>query len=342
MIVPVYNGEKYLEKCLEDLKAQTLWEIEIILVDDGSTDGSAGICDRAAAEDERIRVIHQENGGLSAARNAGTRIAGGEYVVFLDVDDRFEPYLAEHSYRLAKQYDADVVMYSFRYLNADTGEETDNSASVFFEGTREAFFYEALTDAVRFEIFNAPWNKLIRRSFLERWGLRFDPDYPIYEDILFAARLLQKAKRIVVTPKICYTYFVRSSGSLITKFCDGFYDSVTAYYREAMKYCEEFSDNRRQVGALTTLYDRLVLLHLKQISLNATLPEERRKQMIDDIIHDPEFRNTLGKASLPARKAAVKLLIYSGNTNGIIFLYKWLERWRKKEHAKRTVAKTGV
>ena len=342
IIVPVYNGEKYLPACLKDLEAQTLSEVEIILVDDGSTDGSPGICDRAALENDRIRVIHKKNQGLSAARNAGIRIARGEYVVFLDVDDSFENYLAEHAYRLAKQYDADVVMYSFRYRDADTGSDRDNGASFFFVGTKEEFFHKALTDAVRFEIFNAPWNKLVRRSLLKEWGLCFDPAYPIYEDILFAARLLQKAKKLVITPKICYTYFVRSSGSLITKFCESFFESVTAYYREAMKYCEGFENNRRQICSLTTLYDRLVILHLKQIALNGKLSEERKKQMIEDIIRDPDFRKTLGKASLPARKMAIKMLIYAGNADGIIFMYNWLERWRNRGHARGIVAKTGV
>ncbi|MCR4652994.1 MAG: glycosyltransferase [Eubacterium sp.] len=342
VIVPVYNGEKYLPGCLEDLGAQTLPEVEIILVDDGSTDGSPGICDRAALENDRIRVIHQKNQGPSAARNAGIRIARGEYVLFLDVDDRFENYLAEYAYRLAKQYDADVVMYSFRYRDADTGRDRDNGAVSFFVGTKEEFFHRALTDAVRFEIFHAPWNKLIRRSLLEQCGLCFDPSYHINEDILFAARLLQKAQKLVITPKICYTYFVRSSGSLITKFRESFFESVTAYYREAMRYCDGFENNRRQICSLTTLYDRLVILHLKQIALNRELPEERKKQLIEGIIRDPDFRKALGKATLPVRKMAIKMLIYAGNADGIIFMYNWLERWRNRGHARRIAAKTGV
>jgi hypothetical protein len=109
-----------------------------------------------------------------------------------------------------------------------------------------------------------------------------------------------------------------------------------------MKYCEEFENNRRQICSLTTLYDRLVILHLKQIALNGKLSEERKKQMIEDIIRDPDFRKTLGKASLPARKMAIKMLIYAGNADGIIFMYNWLERWRNRGHARGIVAKTGV
>jgi glycosyltransferase involved in cell wall biosynthesis len=342
LIVPVYNGEKYLASCMRDLKAQTMRELEIIFVDDGSTDQSGEMLDTAAEKDRRITVIHQENGGLSAARNAGIRAAGGEYVVFLDVDDRYEPYLAEHSYRLAQEYDADVVMYSFRYRNADTGRDRDNGSPFFFSGTKEAFFAECLADAVRTEIFNAPWNKVVRRKLLEETGLAFDPAYSIYEDILFAARLLQRAGKIVVSPRICYTYYVRSSGSLISSFREDFFAAVTAYYREAMEYCGAFPKNRRQKCAMTTLYDRLVILHLKQIALQKGLSAERKKALIDGIIRDPVFRKSLGTASLPLRKMAVKMLIYTENARGIIHMYTFLEERRRRTDEKRCAAETGL
>jgi glycosyltransferase involved in cell wall biosynthesis len=96
-IVPVYNVYKYVRRCVESLTAQTYSDIEVILVDDGSTDGSSGLCDRLSEEDRRIRVIHKENGGLSDARNTGLRDARGEYVVFVDSDD-FWPNDASLSY----------------------------------------------------------------------------------------------------------------------------------------------------------------------------------------------------------------------------------------------------
>ena len=109
VIVPVYNVEKYLGKCVDSILAQTYENLEIILVEDGTKDNSGAICDAYAAKDSRIRVIHKENGGLSSARNAGMDIARGEYFGFVDSDDWIEPKMYETLLNLAEKYHADLV-----------------------------------------------------------------------------------------------------------------------------------------------------------------------------------------------------------------------------------------
>ena len=113
VIVPVYNVEQYLPKCIDSILAQTYENLEIILVEDGTKDSSGVICDEYAAKDARIRVIHKENGGLSSARNAGMEIARGEYFGFVDSDDWIEPEMYENLMALAQKYDADVFVKGY-------------------------------------------------------------------------------------------------------------------------------------------------------------------------------------------------------------------------------------
>lgn len=114
VIVPVYQAAEYLDCCVESILAQTFSDLELILVDDGSTDGSAARCDRWAAADSRVRVIHRENGGVSAARNMGLDAARGEYVAFVDSDDWVEPQMYENLLAAAREYDCAVVLCDCR------------------------------------------------------------------------------------------------------------------------------------------------------------------------------------------------------------------------------------
>ncbi|MEH7136024.1 glycosyltransferase, partial [Priestia megaterium] len=119
IIVPVYNAEKFLPKSLESLQNQTYTELEIILVNDGSNDGSAAICEHYASKDKRFVVIHKENGGVSSARNAGLKRVTGKYVGFVDPDDWIEPNMFKRLYQLAQEYNADISMCGYMKQKAD-------------------------------------------------------------------------------------------------------------------------------------------------------------------------------------------------------------------------------
>lgn len=120
IIIPIYNVEKYLDKCVQSARHQTLRDIEIILVDDESPDGCPQMCDEYAKQDSRIKVVHKKNGGLGFARNSGLEVATGEYVTFLDSDDFVDLYTYEHLYNIAKAENLDAVYYKFkRFVNED-------------------------------------------------------------------------------------------------------------------------------------------------------------------------------------------------------------------------------
>ena len=164
IIVPIYNGMNYIDNCIANLKAQTYSNLEFVLVDDGSDDGSSDRCDELTRADERFKVIHKENAGPSSARNTGIEAATGDYICFYDVDDDISPSLVEDNIKLATKQDADVLMFSFWYHNLDTGKRSENILGRDFVGNAKEFFDDYLILSIDHEVFNAPWNKLYKRS----------------------------------------------------------------------------------------------------------------------------------------------------------------------------------
>lgn len=205
IIVPVYNVEKYLRKCIDSIINQTFQNIEIILVNDGSKDSSGQICDDYKLKDRRIIVIHKENGGLSSARNAGLDIAKGDYVMFVDSDDYVEPQFCEVPLKLALKKNVDIVSFGYNKV-FDNGQnlnrKTNNPRLIdSSEGIKEIIVKKDI-------IFSFAWNKLYRLSLFN------DVRYPIgktYEDQATTYLLFHKAMQIYVADAILYNYVYRKS-----------------------------------------------------------------------------------------------------------------------------------
>lgn len=322
IIVPIYNGEKYIDRCVQNLLSQTYSNLEFVLVDDGSTDETAMKCDYYANLDSRFVVIHKENGGLSSARNAGTDNATGDFIIYYDVDDDITDSMVEDNVKLAIDNDADVVMFCFWYYNADTNVRTDNLIGESFIGNKEKFFHEYLNRTIDHEVFNAPWNKLYKRSFLLNNNLKFLPEYPIYEDIIFASKMLQFANKIVVNNNMYYTYYVRSQGSLITKYVDGYFDSVTKFYTNAIEYCNQFDNNEKQLFKLRNLYVKLVNTNLKQISCRKEFSFKEKREKISEICNNKLFDEAVRSSKLEEpRKIVIKHFVITHNAKAIILMY---------------------
>jgi len=210
VIVAVYNIEAYLEKCVRSIREQTYRNLQIILVDDGSTDGCPGLCDRLAGEDDRIQVIHKENGGLSDARNAGTGQALGSYIAFVDGDDWIEKDMYEGLLSAARQFDAPLAVCRYRKIYRDRAVDEATGAAVYMEGL------EALDCFLREEddicIQNAAWNKLYRRELMGE--LRF-PKGKYYEDIVYTTKLLARASGTIYMDFSFYNYVLEREGSIM-------------------------------------------------------------------------------------------------------------------------------
>lgn len=215
VIIPVYNAEKYLGKCLESLLSQTLQEMEIICVDDGSSDGSPEILKRFQGRDERVRILTQENQYAGAARNNGMKEAQGEYLLFLDADDFFENTLLEKVYNQGKKMEADIVLFGAKQYNDKTG--IVSPASWYFKRDalpRENPFSGKTENTDVFALVTpAPWTKLFRREFVEKQGLSFQ-GLQNSNDVYFVLTALALAEKITYVDEELVFYRVGMKGSL--------------------------------------------------------------------------------------------------------------------------------
>ena len=321
IIIPVYNGEKYIKDSIASMQKQTYQDIEVIYVDDGSNDNTAQILDEAAAGDDRIKVLHKTNEGVSAARNDGIKAATGEYVWFVDSDDTVEPDTIKDNIEYAVCNQADMVVFGFWYYHVDSEEEVRNEFPEFFSGSREDFFKKWLITSVRQEYFNAPWNKLIRRSLIQDNNLRFDTRYSLYEDNLFATEVFIHAKNIVVNPKPYYRYYLKNSGSLLTKFHDNIFEGLTLFYDTAMKYCEGFEDNGKQKQSFDEMYVKHTYTYLKQISCNADITNSQKRELMIKICGEDKLVKALDHVELRGRKKLIGHLIKRRNVQMIKLIY---------------------
>lgn len=210
VIIPVYNVEVYLEKCLRSVTGQTYQNLEIILVDDGSTDSSAQICDKWAEKDPRICVIHKQNGGQAQARNRGLEISTGEYILFVDADDYVDAHYTGYLYGLAKQNDAEIAVCGFRLV---TTEGTNLNRLNTDSDVRIMDQHDALRELCHDRwITCSPWAKLFKRSVIG--DIRF-PEGHIYEDVATVYRWIMNASRVALGYEWLY-YYVEHSGSTVT------------------------------------------------------------------------------------------------------------------------------
>lgn len=232
VIVPVYNVEQYLGRCVDSILEQTYQNLEVLLVDDGSPDSCGDICDKYAKEDSRVRVLHKENGGLSDARNAGIELATGTYVAFIDSDDWIEPQMMEVLYTTLLCHDADIAECSYRNLYADMDmEETACTGDVTVGDN--IFALEAMLDWHYFKP-NA-WNKLYKKSVIG--SIRY-PKGRIHEDEFTTYKFFYQAKKLAYIDFSFYNYDRRRPNSITgEKFSEANLDACWAF-RERVDFFE--------------------------------------------------------------------------------------------------------
>lgn len=206
IIVPVYNVENYLDRCLESICKQTFSNIRIILVDDGSTDSSGIICDRWSLIDQRIMVIHQNNCGLGQARNRGLGLSSSPFVTFIDSDDWIEPSMIELMVRNQRKTGSDISIIGSQKVN-EAGRKYGFPINDIFISFNNEKAFKYLNCPGYFDI--AAWGKLYRRSLFDDVSF---PSIKNAEDYPVAYKVMDKAVRIVYDSSIQYNYFQRSSG----------------------------------------------------------------------------------------------------------------------------------
>ena len=212
IIVPVYNIENYLDKCIKSLVNQTYENLEILLIDDGSTDCSGQKCDEWAQKDSRIQVIHKPNGGVSAARNRGLKEAKGEYIGFVDGDDYIDKHMYEQMYQCLCETKAEACFCNIYYAKDD---EVLSESELNFEKVN----LKKIVMQTMFEKNNQNfpvWNKLMKKECIET--IQFDETIKIYEDGLFNLECLDKIEKIAFVKEHFYYYVVSRKNSALHEF----------------------------------------------------------------------------------------------------------------------------
>lgn len=212
VIIPVHNVAPYLEACLDSLAAQTFRDWEAVCIDDGSTDGSGEILDRYAERDGRIMAVHQQNGGVSAARNAGLQLARGAYIQMLDPDDWTEPDMMEQLFRMMEATHAGLGACGCFYHHTATGEVGKRMPDEFSTGPDTVSVHE-LDHHVLGHITFCVWDKIFRKSIIEQFGLHFQPGLKLGEDMKFIMEYLSCCASAAFLARPLYHY---RSGSGVT------------------------------------------------------------------------------------------------------------------------------
>ncbi len=221
VIVPIYNVQKYLKRCIESVLSQTFGDYELILVDDGSLDECPIICDEYAKTNEKIKVIHKQNGGLVSARQAGIRVATGDYVFHLDGDDAILPDALESAYKIINNYNPDIV--SFSYKHYIDGEICDTVEDIVEEGfynkadLEDKIYPKLLSDKNMKNVFYFLWAKAIKRELATKYQLLVNTKISQGEDVSCTTPCYLEANSVYMSKKAIYLYTIRND-SLTTNF----------------------------------------------------------------------------------------------------------------------------
>ncbi len=267
IIVPVYNVENYLRQCMDSIVDQTHTNIEIICINDGSTDQCSAILDQYASQDRRITIITQPNRGLSAARNAGLKRANGKYILFVDSDDRLQLQTVAELYRRISRSAADICVYGFRY-----GHENKSNLPLNYYGLSadSIFTYEQISEKIFGRV--SVWSKMYRRRFICRHNLTF-PEGLIFEDVIFHVRSFVYASKICQLNQPFYYYRTDNQTSIMNSSAA---DNRLLDILRAVDMVYSFLKEENKITAMKTQFCLFMMWHLSSHLQRAAEPIKNR------------------------------------------------------------------
>ncbi len=250
VVVPVYKVEKYLSRCIESILNQDFCNFQLILVDDGSPDNCGTICDEYASKDNRIKVIHKENGGLSSARNAGIDISTSEYITFIDSDDYIHPCMFSSMLKGMKNHDADISICSYLSTKENNAETTISNTFSLIDK------YESITRMNNIEFITA-WGKIYKTKLFEK--IRY-PVGKYHEDEFITYKLFYESNKIVFTEDKLYYYYVNPESIIQSSFSEKNLDSLDVF-KERIMFFEKKNEHELTKLSQKTLMSRIMYCH---------------------------------------------------------------------------------
>lgn len=314
VIVPVYNAEKYIERCVDSLLHQGFDDFELILVDDGSTDNSAKIINALAAKHDFVRTLTNANGGAASARNLGIDNANGDYIAFIDADDTVEPSYLEELYNAAAESGAELVMcdYTKRYVDRDMPFSQPIRGGVYDKQEIENELYPCLImfDSLEFPPTISNWVCLFKHSLLERWHLRY-PAVRLCEDSFFGSACLYRTNRFVyLKGRRLYNYIHREgsvSNAVDPKGLDERWQSFCVINKA---YCDFFAE--AEYDFTTQIKYNMLYFALNQLSAinGQRLPFRAHKSAVKRIMCNRHVADAVEKLKYPRVSLRLKLYIF--------------------------------
>jgi glycosyltransferase involved in cell wall biosynthesis len=324
VIIPIYNVENYLHKCIDSILNQTFTNLEIILVNDGSTDSSPQICDDYAKKDSRIKVIHQENAGVSVARNNGIEVATGEYITFVDSDDWLEPKMYENMCAISySELECDVLMCDFTNIKSNSKEQISANIRKGFY-TKQQIIKELYPTLLVTEEFGrlpiiSVWSCLFSRKILMNNNIKFDSNLKYSEDYLFMADVMIHANSFYYLKNNYFYNYLQYDESRSKKFQTVWWTNLLYLNDELEKLLinnKEF-DFTRQIK-LQLLHS--VLFILNSICKNEGMDFYTKLKEIKFIVNQPKLNQVFSNLSLKEQRKSLKCLLFFIK-NKMAFMY---------------------
>lgn len=304
VIVPVYNVEKYLNKCVDSIINQTYKNLEIILVDDGSPDNCGKICDDYAKKDSRIRVFHKENSGVSSARNLGINNSTGNWIAFIDSDDWIEEKYFEIMLDKAKKENADIVICGYNKIWKNKIEPINTSMGDKVYNSKE-YLINCLYPQTGFGFCHM---KIIKKDCIGQ--ALFDEKIAVGEDALFNIEISKNIEKVVFLSKPLYNYR-NNENSLVKRFDQNY----AKKYLQSMKECKEYLFNNYNEDEIIQKYYNFVAFHVMLVAVNYCYHPnneiKNKRKLLKEICEYDEFKDGIRKSNYDGFSLTRKITLFT-------------------------------
>lgn len=326
IVMPVYNAKEYVENTIKSVLAQTFEDFELIIIDDGSSDGSGMICEKLASDDSRIRLFHQENHGICYSRNRAIELAKGKYIAFCDHDDFYEPVYLQTLVKIAEENQAELVKGKYKGIIESDGAEIANTTMDFLEG--KCSLDRLLEDYKYFlRTINVLWNGIYKREIIVENRIKFDSSFKAgWEDNLFNLEYLKKCNKVYGVNELIYSHIRRTGQSASLGYNKNRADDLLKIYREEADFLDH---NKRSVSGRTFIDHQMRFLNALKTELwyddcplNTNEKRAKIKQFMDE---RNDFKKVLlsdvYSAFKSKPKVTIKWLMFHLKMSSMLCLY---------------------
>ena len=325
IIIPIYNVEKYLNRCVDSIINQTYSNLEIILVNDESPDKSSVICEDYKLKDLRVKVIHKKNGGLSDARNAGLEIASGDYIMFLDSDDYIENNMIESLLKVAIENQSDIVLCGFYADFVDVNEQLIFSRER--KGIKGTFtksdFCEIPLDNELIGLLGYAWNKLYRKQVIDENKHRFIKGLSLVEDIVFNGPILSECNKISFSDETLVHYMQRPRETLGSKFYSNYYDLKQMAMNSVESMLYKWGKNEQEINTvLGQMGYNILKSTTKLLSKAENYTKDEKDIYLKSLLNKSDVQDILLAYSPKNHKdRLIKFLMLKRQSNLLLYMY---------------------